>query len=176
VTGVDPSSALLEAFAERAARLEIEATTLQGVWPEAAPQAPVADVAVCHHVLYNVSDPADFLTELTRHARHRVVIELTAVHPMAWMTPYWEALHGLGQPDRPVADDALAVLAELGLDVHEERWKRHYQMIGETTDQSLVRIARRLCLRLERYDELRRLLASTPPPPDREVVTVWWRA
>jgi SAM-dependent methyltransferase len=175
VTGVDPSSALLEAFAERAARLGIEATTLEGVWPEAAFQAPLADVAVCHHVLYNVSDAASFLTELTRHAGYRVVIELTAMHPMAWMTPYWEALHGLHQPDRPVADDALAVLAELGLDVHEERWRRPYQMIGETADQSLARIARRLCLPPERYDELRRLLSSTPPPSERDMVTFWWR-
>jgi SAM-dependent methyltransferase len=174
VTGVDPSSALLEAFMERATRLQIEATTLEGVWPEAAPQAPVVDVAVCHHVLYNVMDLSRFVRELTRHARRRIVIELTAVHPMAWMTPYWEALHGLGQPDRPVADDALAVLSELGLDVHQERWKRRYQMIGETADQSLVRIARRLCLPPERYDELGRVLASTPPPPDREMVTLWW--
>ena len=174
VVGVDPNSPLLEAFAERAARLEIEATTVEGVWPEAAPLAPVADTAVCHHVLYNVMDLAPFVTELGRHARRRVVIELTAVHPMAWMNPYWEALHGLRQPDRPVAGDAVAVLDELGIDTRQERWTRRYQMIGENADHSLARIARRLCLPPERHDELRRLLASTPPPVERDVVTIWW--
>ena len=174
VVGVDPSAALLEAFAERAARLGIEVSTIEGVWPQAASQIPVADVVVCHHVVYNASDLAGFASALGRHARQRVVVELTAVHPMAWMGPYWDALYGLRQPDRPTVDDAMAVLAELDLGVRQERWQRRYQMIGETGDQSLLRIARRLCLPPARHEELRQLLATTPPPRDREVVTLWW--
>jgi SAM-dependent methyltransferase len=174
VVGVDPSAALRDALSERAAVLGIEVSAIQGVWPQAATEAPVADVAVCHHVVYNIADLAAFAAALDQHARQRVVIELTAVHPMAWMAPYWEALHGLGQPDRPIADDAVAVLLELGLDVRQERWSRRYQMIGENGDQSLLRIARRLCLPPERHDELQRVLAQRPPPHDREVVTLWW--
>jgi SAM-dependent methyltransferase len=172
--GVDPSSALLEAFSARATALQIASRTIEASWPEAAPQTPVADVAVCHHVVYNVPNLAAFASALRDHAVRRVVVELTAVHPMAWMAPYWEAMHGLSQPDRPVADDAIAVLNELGFDVHQQRWPRHYQMIGETGDESLLRIARRLCVPPARHEELAKLLAAIPPPREREMVTLWW--
>ena len=174
VVGVDQSGPLLAAFSDRAGRLGIEATAIEGVWPDAAARVPIADVVVCHHVVYNVADLSPFARALTDHARRRVVVELTAEHPMAWMSPYWEALHGLQQPDRPVVDDALAVLAGLGLQLGQRRWVRHYQTIGESSDDALSRMARRLCLPASRHDELRDLLAASPPPPARDVVTVWW--
>jgi SAM-dependent methyltransferase len=174
VVGVDPSRVLLDAFLERASRLAIDATAVEGTWPAVADEAPVVDVAVCHHVVYNVSDLAGFATALDGHARRRVVVELTTEHPMRWMSPYWHAVHGLAQPDRPTSDDAVAVLTELGFDVQLLRWQRRYQMIGESGDAQLARIARRLCLPAARHDELRRVLETTPPPPFRELVTLWW--
>jgi SAM-dependent methyltransferase len=174
IVGVDPSDALLDAFSERAARLGIDAVRVQGAWPAAAERVPSCDVAVCHHVVYNVADLASFAAALGERAEARVVIELTAVHPMAWLAPYWEALYGLAQPDRPTADDAIAVLQELGHAVCQERWSRPVQMIGETGDQQTARIARRLCLPETRWDELQGVLSRRPPPPEREVVTLWW--
>jgi SAM-dependent methyltransferase len=174
VVGIDPSAPLLKSFTERAAHLGSEASTIEDSWPAAAKQAPTVDVVVCHHIVYNVPNLAAFVTALRDHALRRVVVELTAVHPMAWMRPYWAALYGLEQPDRPVAEDAIAVLSDLGLTVQQKRWQRHYQMIGETGDQALDRIARRLCLPAGRRDELSRLLATIPPPTDRDMVTIWW--
>ena len=174
VVGVDPSAPLLKSFTEHAAHLGIEATTVEDVWPAAATKAPTVDVVVCHHVLYNVSDLAAFVTALRDHAQRRVVIELTAVHPMAWMTPYWEALYGHEQPERPVAEDAMAVMNDLGLNVQQKRWQRHYQMIGENGDQALERIAQRLCLPAGRLDDLRQILTAIPPPTDRDMVTLSW--
>jgi len=174
LVGVDSSGALLQAFSERASRLAIDATTVPGSWPEVASQTPIVDVAVCHHVFYNVADLAAFVTALGAHADRRVVVELTASHPMAWMAPYWEALHGLEQPDRPVADDAVTVLEELGLTVGRQRWSRRFQTIGESGDEALRSMARRLCLSTSRYDELRQLIADVPPPVERDVVTLWW--
>ncbi|HET6873986.1 MAG TPA: class I SAM-dependent methyltransferase [Acidimicrobiales bacterium] len=174
LVGVDPSPPLLEALRRAALRLGVAATALEGMWPEAAPSAPVVDVVVCHHVFYNVADLAPFAAALDAHARTRVVVELTAEHPMAWMAPYWEALHGLAQPDRPTADDAVAVLAELGIGASRRRWRRAFQMIGEEGERRLERIARRLCLPSDRHAELREVLAAHPPPVEREVVTLWW--
>jgi SAM-dependent methyltransferase len=174
VTGVDPSGPLLAAFSARATGLGIDVTTIQSAWPDVAPRCDVADVVVCHHVLYNVAHLAEFVAALYDHARRRVVVELTAQHPMAWMAPYWKALHGLDQPDRPTVDDAITVLTSLGFAVQQFRWSRAYQMIGETDDEALHRIARRLCLPPDRYDELRTVLAYVSPPADREVVTLWW--
>jgi SAM-dependent methyltransferase len=175
VVGVDPSGELLAAFTERAARLGITATALEGRWPDIALEVPPADVVVCHHVVYNVADLAGFAAALSSHARNRVVVELTTVHPMTWMAPYWEAMHGLPQPDRPTVGDAIEVLTALGADVREQRWRREYQMVGETGPHQLDRIARRLCLPRARHDELAALLAAIPPPREREVATLWWQ-
>jgi SAM-dependent methyltransferase len=174
VTGVDSSAPALQAFAERSRALGIPVVIIEGAWPDCATRTPDADVVVCHHVFYNVGDLAAFAAALTAHARRRVVVELTAEHPMAWTAPYWKALHGVELPGRPVAGDAVAVLEELGFDVRPARWRREYQMIGESGDEAIARIARRLCLPPSRHDELRRALASTPPPGHRDVVTLWW--
>lgn len=174
VIGVDPSAELLAAFAARSRQRGMKTTTVEGTWPDVAPSTPPGDVVVCHHVVYNVGDLASFTSALTSHAARRVVVELTAVHPMRWLAPYWEEMHGISQPDRPVADDAVAVFEELGLDVHYERWTRPVQMIGENETDATARIARRLCLPPERHGELAALLARVPPPTTRDVVTVWW--
>ena len=174
VIGVDHNAELLDAFTARAARRGMRSTAIHGGWPDVESQTPTADIAVGHHVVYNVADLAGFAAALTSHAERRVVIELTAVHPMAWMAPYWHALHHMSQPDRPIADDAVAVLTQLGLDVRQQRWQRPVQMIGENDADAVARIARRLCLSADRHDELARLLARTPPPTTRDVVTLWW--
>jgi cyclopropane fatty-acyl-phospholipid synthase-like methyltransferase len=174
VIGVDSNVELLDAFVARAASRGVRSTAIHGSWPDVESQAPTADIAVCHHVVYNVGDLAGFAAALTSHAERRVVMELTAVHPMMWMAPYWLALHDIGQPDRPTVDDAVAVLTQLGLDVRDERWQRPVQMIGEDDADAIARIARRLCLTPDRHGELARLLARTPPPTTRAVVTLWW--
>lgn len=174
VIGVDPNATLLNAFAARAARLGIAHTEVEGTWPDAAPRVPDADVVVCHHLVYNIPDLASFASALDSRARRRVVLELTAVHPMAWLAPYWMELHGLAQPDTPTAQDAAEVLVTLGFAVQQQRWQRAVEMIGELGDDQVARIARRLCLEASRVPELRRLLATTPPPTARDVVTMWW--
>jgi len=174
ITGVDPSATLLEAFAARATALGIAHTEVVGTWPDAAAQVMAADVVVCHHVVYNVTNLASFLSALAAHAHRRVVVELTAMHPMSWLAPYWMALHRLTQPQTPTWEDAAAVVSALGFEVHQQRSRRDVQMIGERGDEQEARIARRLCLGPERLPELRRLLAATPPPSTREIVTLWW--
>lgn len=174
LVGVDSNSELLAAFAARATRLAVNHATVEGRWPEVASAAPAAHVVVCHHVLYNVSDLVGFAAALSAHATRRVVLELTTVHPMTWMSRYWQAVHGLTQPDRPSVDDALDVFTAMGFDVQQERWQRRIQMIGECDEGGITRIARRLCLPAARHGELQRLLAATPPPEVRDVATIWW--
>lgn len=174
LVGVDSNVQLLDAFVDRAGRMGLQVTAVEGRWPDVSTRCPPADVVVCHHVIYNVPDLAAFATALDAHARARVVIESTTVHPMTWTAPYWQELHGLVQPDGPTIEDALDVLVELGLDVHEQRWRRSYQPIGEQGPHAFDNVARRLCLQPARHEELRLLLEKYPPPTDREVVTLWW--
>jgi cyclopropane fatty-acyl-phospholipid synthase-like methyltransferase len=139
IVGVDLDRKLLDEFATRARALGVEHTTLEGSWPDVALRTSSADVVLCHHVVYNVADLAAFANALTAHATRRVVVELTTTHPLSWMAPYWEAVHGVVQPDRPTVDDAVEVLASQGLDVRQRRWQRRLQMIGESDADHVTR-------------------------------------
>jgi SAM-dependent methyltransferase len=171
VTAVDQSPQMLERFADLAERQGIDHREVEGLWPDVAGQVGAADVVVCNHVLYNVGDLVPFVTALTDHARRRVVAEITATHPQALLNPLWEHFHGLGRPTRPTADDAVAVLRELGLEVGVEefdgpmRWQNHQH------DDVVAFMRKRLCLPPERDPEVATLL---PPPVARPHVVLWW--
>ena len=56
IIGVDATAAMLAAFAMQLGSYGPAITTIQGSWPDLAAATPSADVVVCHHVAYNVSD------------------------------------------------------------------------------------------------------------------------
>jgi SAM-dependent methyltransferase len=170
--GVDEDGAMLAAFARRAEMLGVNHVEIHGRWPEAAGESPVVDVVVCHNVFYNVSDLPPFVRALSLRARHRVVVEMTVEHPLAWTRPLWQRLHGLPRPTGPSDTDALAVLQDLGLDVRSERWEGRPVWRG-SEDDMVAFVRRRLCLPPERDPEIRRAMREHPPPP-RQVTTLWW--
>jgi SAM-dependent methyltransferase len=173
LTAVDENDDMLGAFAARAEATGVPYGTVLGRWPDVAADAPPADVVTCHHVLYNVPDLAAFLLALDGHARRRVVVEVTARHPLTPLNELWLRFHDLRRPERPVADDILAIVAELGLGAQHERWSRP-ALSGVADTEELVEITRRqLCLPPERSAEVAKALAARPPEP-RELVTIWW--
>lgn len=174
VVGVDPGADLLAAFAERAERVGVAHREVQGAWPDSAAAVEPADVVTCHHVTYNVPHIVGFLEALGQAARHRVVVEMTAEHPLTWLGPYWLALHGWDRPDGPTADDLLAVLAAMGMVVQVTRWHKQMGVLGEAGGDPVAFLRRRLCVGPERDGELGALLAAHPPPVEREVVTIAW--
>ncbi|WP_344075572.1 class I SAM-dependent methyltransferase [Luedemannella helvata] len=183
---VDTNEAMLAALRERADPTGIPTTTIVGRWPDVAPETPTADVVVCHHVAYNAPDLAGFAAELTRHARRRVVMELTNAHPMGVLAPLWMELHDLARPTGPTAADAAAVLAEAGLDVHEERRPRPPGPPHPDFGALVAATARRVCVPPERVGELAQALIDlgVDPADPRdlntidgrpiEIVTLWW--
>lgn len=183
VTAVDTESSMLDALVERARDLRIPVHVAVGRWPDVAGQVPAADVVVCHNVLYNVPDIEAFALALTEHARRRVVVQLTARHPLTPLNPLWLRLHGLTRPERPTADDAAAVLRSLGLRPRVATWTRSEAPAFDSFDDLVAVTRRRLCLGPERTDELvaalRDLGVDPTDPRDpgsaaRETVTVWW--
>lgn len=76
---------------------------------------------MCHHVLYNVPELKPFTEALDAHARNRVVIEITAQHPIARLNPLWARFHGLERPTRPTWEDALRTIRSFRKDVQVER-------------------------------------------------------
>lgn len=179
--GVDVSTDMLQAFEDRAGRTGAEATAIRGRWPDAAPETPVADVVLCHHVFYNAPDLPAFATALTDHARSRVVVEMTPNHPQASLNPLWLNFHELRRPTGPTLDDAVKVLREVGLDPAWELWQPGIRG-GFADRRDLVAwIRRRLCLTEDRDPEVDEAISGQVIESDGlhtfapgPVATLWW--
>jgi SAM-dependent methyltransferase len=142
VTAVDQQQDMLDAFAADARTRGVPHRTVLGRWPDVAADAGTADVVTCHHVLHNVVDLVPFVRALTAAARHGVVVEMMAEHPMAWLDPLWLRFHGLRRPPSATTEDAVAVLRDLGVDPVVQRWERE----GAPGPRDAAWVARRLCL------------------------------
>jgi SAM-dependent methyltransferase len=183
VTAVDADERMLALLAERASAIGLDLRTVAGRWPDVAPRVATSDVVTCHHVIYNVPGLGPFLTALTGHARRRVVVETTAVHPLAVLNPLWLRFHCLTRPTRPTAEDLLAIVSEMGLNARHTEWSRpaeaDYASFAELVDVT----RRRLCLPPQRASEVEAALLDMgiirEQPGDlgssgRDVVTIWW--
>jgi SAM-dependent methyltransferase len=174
IIGVDESSAMLERFTSAAAARGVDASAHLGRWPDIGPEVPVADVVVCHHVVYNVPDVLAFLEAMTVHARLAVVVELTPEHPQAVWSSAWRHFWNLPRPDGPVADDLVAVVRALGW--APEVWRRR-QLEDDPFKEQLRAVRstrRRLCLTSDRDGEIAEFLAEHPLAWPPEVVILRW--
>ncbi|GIH96621.1 class I SAM-dependent methyltransferase [Planobispora siamensis] len=172
---VDTSEGMLAELASRAAALGVPTRVIQGRWPDVAGQAPVADVAVAAHVVYNVPDLVPFLAGLTAHARRRVVLELPYHHPMSWLNPLWAHFHGVVRPQRPTADDVAAIAEAMGYGVR--RTERLAPLSRFADMEALAESAcRRLCLDPGRAEEVIAAVTALDMWPVRRDrwITLWW--
>ncbi len=174
IVGVDQGAGMLEAFALGAERRGVAHREVQGLWPAVAGEVGTADVVVCHHVFYNVADLVPFAAALTAQARHRVVVEMTGEHPTSNLNPLWRSLHGLERPTSPTAEDARAVLDEMGLDVGSEESHTRWDRPGDDRAEVVAMFRRRLCVGPERDSEIEDVLELEATGPTRRILTLWW--
>ena len=173
--GVDLSGAMLDEYVAAAARAGVARRTVHGSWPEVAIHTPVADIVVCHHVLYDVGDVAPFLWALTANARLAVVVEVPVRHPMSAWNEAWEHFWGVTRPSGPTHDDLIDVMREIGLDPEHTTSRRGSLSRYGSDPATLVPTARRrLCLPHERDAELTAWLAAHPPAWVDTVATIRW--
>jgi len=184
IVGVDASDELLALFLEAAEDAGVAATGMSGRWPDVADAVPVADVAVCQHVLYNVQELEPFVLALDAHARRRVVLSMTDRHPLSWMNDLWLRFHELVRPTEPTADTAEAALLELGLPVRRDDETRPPRAIGwEDRAEVIARVRRQLCLTPERDADVEDALGDRlverdglwyVEPSEHPITTLWW--
>ncbi len=175
VIGVDENPAMLAEFIGAAARVGARSMTVEGRWPDVAPDTPTADVVVCHHVAYNVAEIEPFLLALTAHARLAVVLVLPPRHPLSGWNDAWRHFWGLERPAGPTADDLAEVLAGLGLDAERFDVPRPPLARATADDASRVPSARRrLCLSEDRDDELAAYLVAHEPQWSATNVVFRW--
>jgi len=113
VTLVDPSAAMLETLQKASAEAGVEnITSAHANWEEA--EVEPADMVLCAHVIYGVTDIEPFLRKLEEHARKRVVVVSHAVAPVAMMASFWKAVHGEERIGMPAFRELVPVLWEMG--------------------------------------------------------------
>lgn len=180
--GVDTSRDMLDAFAARARAAGVDARTVLGRWPEVADDVEPVNVVVCHHVAYNAPDLDAFARALDSHARRRVVLELTAVHPLSRLNPLWLEFHGVRRPTSPTATEAVDVLREIGIEPRRHAWNAARGGGFQRREDVVAWIRRQLCLPADRDAEVARAIGEWLELrdglwslPDQDVVTIWWR-
>jgi SAM-dependent methyltransferase len=169
--GVDESAELLQRFTAAGGP---GTRTWLGRWPDVAAQVPAVDVVVCANVVYNVPDLADFLRELTVHARRRVVVELTDRHPWTAMAGLWRHFHRQDRPDGPTVELFEQVLAELGLVAGSVTWPRADPWADAAPELVLAFTRRRLCLPAARDAEVAAAMTRFADHRPRTATTFWW--
>ena len=183
VIGVDAQEDMLEGFQANARAAGVAAETVHGRWPDAAERVETVDVAMAGHVLYNVGALAPFVRALAAVARSRVVLEITASHPLHWMNDLWLRFHDLRRPDGPDAGDAVAALTDLGFEPEVESWTSQSRAGGfERRSDALALVRHRLCLDASLDRELETALGdrltqvdgrwSAGPPGGSALVTI----
>src|SRR5207302_7354083 len=108
---------------------------------------------------------------LTAAAQERVVVELTASHPLTASAPLWRHFYSIERPTGPTAELALDALREMGVTAQSQTWSRPPRDVPREVYVRLNR--RRLCLPVEAEPEVDRLMAD-PATTQRDVVTIWW--
>lgn len=182
ITGVDSSRAMLDQFASAADLLDVAHREIEGRWPDVAIAAELAgepiervDVAVCHHVAFNVPDLEPFVVALSAIARLGVVMVLPRRHPMSAWNAAWKHFWNLDRPSGPTSDDAVEVLRAVGIDPEVIEVPRPAMARHADDPTALVASARRrLCLTSDRDDEIAAWLRDNPPDFMREVVILRW--
>lgn len=177
VIGVDTNPEMLAELTRSAHRAGAMCATVAGRWPDVCEheRLAVVDVVVCHHVLYNVTDVVPFIAALTDHARLAVVVEMTDRHPQSAWNEAWQHFWGITRPERPTADDLIAVVDELGL--HPEVWRGPKPPMASGAGDPARAVAsarRRLCLSADRDEEIATWLRSHPPAWADTAVTLRW--
>jgi SAM-dependent methyltransferase len=176
VIGVDNDQAMLDQYAMAATRYGAHHREFLGTWPSIADEVLEADVVVCHHVAFNAPDIAPFLQQLDMHARKRVVLEMPMFHPMSRLSPMWKHFWNLDRPTAPSAHDVVTIAQALGFAAQIEVWADAVSWGSrnvKSDEQRLALARRRLCLGVDRADELAAYLAEHPEAPV-EIATIWW--
>ena len=174
IIAVDTSAAMLAAL-RRLAAGAIAVDTVEGRWPDIAPDVDRADVAVCGHVAYNVPDLDRFAVELTHHGAQRVVLEMTVTHPQSRLSPLWKHFWSIERPLEPTADTAIEVIEEaVGAVVSSQRWQRRAPVTGRSDTETVAWARKRLCLPSTADEEIGILLGPNPRLAPTEVMTLWW--
>ena len=145
VTAVEPSPSMASILLQQAADYHIHNISLvQERW-EAA-EVDAADVVLCVHMLYTISDIEPFLRKLESHAQERVLVVIFNAPPQSQIYPLWQRIHGEERLPLPSLPQFEEVLRELGIRFQLEVLPPQGPRGFDSTQQATEQLGRRLFL------------------------------
>ena len=161
VIAVDSSGAMIDLLEKRARKLRLaNVHGVVGPWPEV--DVPPAHVSVCSYVLPLVADAKPFLESLDACTTERAFLYLGAASLDFLTDPMWRHFHGRPRRPGPTYLDAVAVLAEAGIEAEVEVVERATRSGHRTLRAAVKAYCDQLLLPDDPavHRELRDLLAS----------------
>lgn len=114
VNVVEPSDSMISQLRESAAEAGIENVSVtKAVWEDA--EADPADVVLCAHVVYGVTDIEPFIRKLEAHAKSLVALLSFIESPMNRISRFWQPVHGEERIDMPALPELVNALWEMGI-------------------------------------------------------------
>lgn len=113
VTVVEPLPAMTALLRQGAADAGItNISVVERNWEDA--QVEPADVVVCAHVVYGVTEIESFLTKLNASVASRVLILMDMVSPLTRFAPLWAKVHEEERINPPGLPELMNILWEMG--------------------------------------------------------------
>ena len=109
VTAIEPSQGMRDLIPPKS-----NMTVIAASWEHA--EAAPADLVICCHVLYGVTDTPAFIAKLEAAARERVFIELRYGQLLTASDPIWELMTGVSRARQPEFADLWNLLSQLGIE------------------------------------------------------------
>ena len=114
VAVVEPSASMITQLRESADDAGIgNVSVTQSTWEDA--EVDAADVVLCAHVVYGVTDIEPFVRKLDAHASELVVLLAFIESPMNRISRFWQPVHGEERIDMPALPELVNALWEMGI-------------------------------------------------------------
>ena len=159
VTVVEPSESMLEELGKAVRDGEISnIDVVQGQWEEV--EVEHADVVLCAHVVYGISEIAPFVRKLHAHVRDRVLMLAFVDSPQARLSPFWRPVHGEERVDLPALPELLRVLWEMEIYPDLEMLGTGETQPFDSRDSAVEQLRQRLYVRPDTEMDERLLKAA----------------
>ena len=187
VTALDPSPAMLGFLREDVASQGLtNVDVVEGGWPDAAAQAPQADIVLSAHVVYPIEDIVSFLRALDGQSRRLCFLHLMVWQPWFDQLGLWETVHREDRRPQPTYIEVVNVLHQLGCYANVEIAWSETPRGFDTLDDAVERFAESVAVgddaqRTRLRDTLAERLQPAAgglvfPQQRHPVATVWWEA
>jgi hypothetical protein len=144
---VEPSAAMLGFLQQDAQAQQLRNVyTVASGWLEASVEP--ADVVICSHVLYPISEIEPFVRKLAACAKRRVYI-YTRVDAMPTDMGLWAEFYGVPLQLQPSHLDLLNALAEMDIIPDVEIVEHRFTWTFASLDEAVEQVRNSLCLRAD---------------------------